>query len=424
VSTTPDPAAEDALLFDPWTREYGLLGLRLERLAPGIVDAWIGPAAWRAAVNADPTPAPADLQAAAARLATDLPGMGYGRTRTEYLRRQVTALEAQARVLAGEAIPFAEQARLYFDIQPERVPEDVFAAAHAELDAVLPGEGSLAERRAAWRQRFQAPPQAVLPVLDSIAAEVRDRTTAHWPLPADESIELALVRDQPWGAYNWYLGHARSRIEINTDLPMQVDGLVDYLCHEGYPGHHTEHALREVRQYRGRGQGEYAIQLINTPESLISEGIATSACEMIFDGADDLAWTAAHVLPALEMQMDVERAARIRDATLALSGVSGNAAFLLHEDGRPPDEVAAYVARWGLRRPEEAAHHLRFLQSPLWRVYTFTYTYGHALLAPLLAGPDRETVFGRILTEPVYPTMLAESMYAQWAKLGAGPAAP
>jgi hypothetical protein len=145
---------------------------------------------------------------------------------------------------------------------------------------------------------------------------------------------------------------------------------------------------------------------------------------MIFDGADDLAWTAAHVLPALEMQMDVERAARIRVATLALSGVSGNAAFLLHEDGRPPDEVAAYVARWGLRRPEEAAHHLRFLQSPLWRVYAFTYTYGHALLAPLLAGPDRETVFGRILTEPVYPTMLAESMYAQWAKLGAGPAAP
>jgi hypothetical protein len=123
------------------------------------------------------------------------------------------------------------------------------------------------------------------------------------------------------------------------------------------------------------------------------------------------------VLPALEKQMDVEQAGRIRAAAEALSGVSGNAAFLLHEDGRPPEEVAEYVARWGLRRPEEAVHHLRFLQSPLWRVYTFTYTYGHALLAPLLAGPDRRVVFGRILTEPVYPTMLG-----QWAAGGAGPA--
>ena len=100
------------------------------------------------------------------------------------------------------------------------------------------------------------------------------------PLPREERIEVRLTHDQPWGAYNWYLGEARSLIEINTDLPRQVDGLVGYLAHEGYPGHHTEHALREAWQYRGRGQGEYALQLINTPESLISEAIATSALEL------------------------------------------------------------------------------------------------------------------------------------------------
>ena len=77
----------------------------------------------------------------------------------------------------------------------------------------------------------------------------------------------------------------------------------DYLAHEGYPGHHTEHALRENRQYRAHGQGEYAIQLINTPESLISEAIATCARGLIFDGATDLEWTAAHILSALDMTM-------------------------------------------------------------------------------------------------------------------------
>src|SRR5206468_2026015 len=116
---------EESHLFDPWTRDYALLGLRMERLTPGTVDAWIGPA-------------------------------------------------------------------------------ETLAAAHAELGRLLPGSGSLAARWAAWRKSFQAPPERVMPLLDRIAAEARRRTAAHLPLPEGESIELALVRDQPWGAYNWY----------------------------------------------------------------------------------------------------------------------------------------------------------------------------------------------------------------------------
>ena len=397
----------DAHLFDPWTRDYAHLGLRMERLAPGTVDAWIGPPEWRAAVEAEPAPTAEALRAGAEALLDLLPSMGYPAPRAAYLQRQVTALHAQARTLAGEEIGLVEQARLYFDIAVRRVPEDTFAAAHETLDQLLPGTGSLAERRAASRRRYQTAPERVLPMLDRIAAEARRRTVMRLPLPREERIEVRLTQDQPWGAYNWYLGQARSLIEINTDQPMQVDGLVGYLAHEGYPGHHTEHALREAWQYRGQGQGEYAIQLINTPESLISEAIATCATEMSFPDDEDLVWLAQDILPALDMAMDVPAAGRIRQAGEALAAVSGNAAFLLHEDGRSPDEVAAYLERWALRTPEEARHHLRFLASPLWRVYTFTYDYGHALLAPLLRGPDRWDVFRRILTTPVYPAALA-----------------
>lgn len=403
----PPITDEDARLFDPWTREYAHLGLRLDRLAPGTVDAWIGPPGWRTAVQEEAAPTPAALLGAAEHLHTTLPMMGYAPDRAAYLERQVTALHAQARILLGEAIPFAEQAALYFDIKPQRVDEATFAAAHAELDAVLPGTGTLAARRAAARRRLQAPPEAVLPLLDTIAAEVRARTVARLPLPAGESIEVRLVRDQPWGAYNWYLGQARSLIEINTDLPLQADGQVDYLCHEGYPGHHTEHITRERDQYRGQEQGEYAIQLINTPESLIAEALATTARELIFSGHEDLDWAAEHIFPALGIRVDPEQAARIREANRALSGVSSNAAFLLHEDGRPDEEVAAYLERWSLRTPEEARQSLKFLQSPLWRVYTFTYYYGHEILAPLLAGPDRFAVFHRVLSTPVLPSTLS-----------------
>ena len=405
-----NPAAEATHLFDPWTRDYALLGLRIERLAPGTVDAWIGPPSWRAGVEAEPMPTPADLRQAAELLAEMLPSMDYAPARSAYLGRQIRALGAQTRVLAGETLALVEQTELYFDIQPQRVPEETLAAAHAELDRLLPGDGSLADRWAAWRTGFQATPERVLPLLDRIAAEVRARTVAHLPLPEGEGISMALVRDQPWGAYNWYQGRAHSLIEINTDLPMQADGLVDYLAHEGYPGHHTEHALRETLQYEGQSQGEYAIQLINTPESLIAEAIATSARAMIFPDTSDLAWSAAEIWPALGIQVDPELAGRIRTAARPLSAVSGNVAFLLHADGGSAEAAAAYLERWALRRPHEAIHGLRFLQSPLWRVYTFTYYYGQRLFAPLLAGPDRWAVFRRLLTTPVIPSRLDGSL--------------
>jgi hypothetical protein len=397
----------DEALFDAWTRDYALLGLRMDRLASGTVDAWMGPPNWREAVNGEPQPTPDALRAAADDLLQRLPAMGYAPDRTSYLARQVRAMQAGARVLGGETMSLAEQAHLFFDIRPERVPEETFAAAHAELESALPGSGSLAERLAAWRKHLVVAPEHLPPLLDRIAVEVRARTARHITLPEGESIEIVLVRNQPWSAYNWYLGDARSRIEVNTDLPVYANNLVDYMAHEGYPGHHTEHALREMRQYRERGQGEYAIQIINTPENVIAEAIATCACSLVFDGDDDLAWLAAELLPGLGMAMDVAQATRLRTASRALRAVQGNAAFMLHEDGRSPDEVAAYMERWALYQPREARKQLEFLQSPLWRAYTFTYIYGRQLLAPLLAGADRFAVFERVATEPVYPSLLA-----------------
>src|SRR4051794_5418543 len=97
--TLPPISDADAALFDPWTRDYALLGLRMDRLAPGTVDAWTGPPAWKAAVVAEEAPTPATLREAAESLRERLPGLGYAPDRAAYLGVQVRALEAQARVL-------------------------------------------------------------------------------------------------------------------------------------------------------------------------------------------------------------------------------------------------------------------------------------------------------------------------------------
>jgi hypothetical protein len=273
---------------------------------------------------------------------------------------------------------------------------------------ILPGEGSLAERLAARRRQLEVRPEQLTGLLERIADELRSRTARHISLPAGECIEIAFVTNQPWGGYNWYLGDARSRIELNTDLPLHVNELVDYMAHEGYPGHHTEHALREMRQFRGEGHGEYAVQLINTPECVISEGIATSASSMVFPNDEDLIWTATELLPGLGITMDVGETVALKRARWMLRAVRGNAALMLHVEGKSADEVAAYLEQWALLTPVEARKALEFIGSALWRTYTFTYTYGRDLLEPLLQGEDRFAMFERISSEPVYPALLRE----------------
>ena len=76
------------------------------------------------------------------------------------------------------------------------------------------------------------------------------------------------------GGYNWYDGGRRSRVDINTDLPVRAPDLVHSVAHETYPGHHLEHAWKEAELVDRLGRLEARILLINTPECLISEGLA------------------------------------------------------------------------------------------------------------------------------------------------------
>jgi hypothetical protein len=46
------------------------------------------------------------------------------------------------------------------------------------------------------------------------------------------------------------------------------------MTHEAYPGHHLEHASKEAALVDGQGRLEASILLINTPDCLISEGLA------------------------------------------------------------------------------------------------------------------------------------------------------
>ena len=180
-----------------------------------------------------------------------------------------------------------------------------------------------------------------------------------------------------------------------------------FMCHEGYPGHHTEFVLKEQHLFRERGYIEQAISPIIGPQSVISEGIATLACEMIFtpEGAEQ--WLAKHIYPEAGIEPDTIDIAKLREAGELLEGSWGNAAFLLHE-GRSDEEVKQFLIKYSLMPDEEALKFLEFLKVPFQEAYIFTYFYGRQLMKPWLQRPDRLTVFRRFLTEQLYPAELVK----------------
>jgi hypothetical protein len=396
----------------PVIEEYLSLAHAIERLFPGFIDAYHGPEEIKARTLAAPQPTAAELLRRAEELAVAIETAPIEESRRRFLRAQVRAAVAIARKLSGEPIPYTVEVAELFDIEAAHTPEAVFDEAIAALDALLPGGGTIGERMVAWRDRSIVSPEIARQIIDRIAVEARRRTQKLIDLPAVESVEFSMVSDKPWSGYNWYLGNARSLVEINTDLPIRATGLPDLIAHEAYPGHHTEHALKEQELYRGKGWGEFSAQLINTPECVISEGIATLAAGWIFEGDEAERWIADEVKRATGVVLDPEREQGIARASKALRAVGANCALLLHDRGASEDEVVAYAMRYGLEDETRARHRMRFIKDPLWRAYIFCYHAGRDLLAEWLAqAPEQRNARIRtLMLEPITPGQITAEL--------------
>jgi hypothetical protein len=400
--------------------EYLTLGLRLGRHIDGMVDAYYGPPERAAAVAAEPVQDPERLAADAKALlaAIDAGGLlessatggtgddGAAPARRHWLRAQVIGLLTTAQKLAGRSIAYADEVEACYGVRPTRVAEDVLVEAHRRLDEVLPGSGPLAERLVTWRESHAVPVERLQPAINSLAEDLRERTRALFGLPEGERVEFELVTDQPWSGFNYYLGGLRSRVAINTDLPVLSTSLAHLVAHEAYPGHHTEHTRKEVGLVRRRQWWEESIFLVGTPQCLLAEGLADLGLEVVM-GRHPEPTVAGHLRP-LGIRYDTEVVAAVSEAGEALGAVRQNAAFRLHEDGADPDTVTAEVARWGLLSPDRAAKAVEFLTHPTWRAYLTCYVEGLPLCRNFVRGdPGR---FDRLLAEQLTPDVLADQI--------------
>jgi hypothetical protein len=402
------------VVMDELARRYLLLGLRLDRISPGFVDSYVGPSELREIAASEVPPFAAEIHdetLALRELADSLPGDDPDtRRRRLWFHGQLRAMSALARRAGGEEISYMDLVEQLFALPVRPIPDEQLDEARRRLENALPGRGDLQERLATQRASLRIPPEQAVAATVASAQRFRDVSRRDFELPDHEEIDWLAVHDQPWGAYACFLGHGRTSVEINIDLPMEVSGAAHLASHEAYPGHHAEHIVKE-QTLMGRDHGEVALRTMNTPESVLSEGQADLAREIVMSNRE-LEDELRRIGQAAGVDGDWAATVAVRDALNDLINPAvSNAGILLHHEGRSEAEVRVYLTDMGLPR-DRLDHTIRILNDPVSKTYSFTYSEGVRLIRPWLELQGQTTGFWRLLSEQLSPAALLADLEA------------
>ncbi|HYW15696.1 MAG TPA: hypothetical protein VE891_06035 [Allosphingosinicella sp.] len=402
--------ARDSL--DSIARDYVKLQLAIGEKEEGYIDAYYGPAEWRAEAKLAPA-TPAALTQRAAVLTVRLNSIADGRLdpmerrRRNFLLAQLKAASTRLAMMQGAKFAFADEAERLFGVRPDLKPLSAYDPILARIERLVPGKGPLSDRVDAFQERFTIPGDRLDSVMRSAIAECRRRTVQHIPLPAKERFSLELVTGKSWGGYNWYKGDSNSLIQINTDISVRIGRAVDLGCHEGYPGHHVYNLLLEEKLAKDRDWVEFTLYPLYSPQSFIAEGSANYGIELAFPGDEQVAFETRVLYPLAGLP--ASSAPQYLDLQRATQGLAG-ARFTIaadYLDGRIDRARAVELVRkYQLFSKQRAEKSVDFIDQ--YRSYVINYGLGLDMVRAAVerAGPGSAIRWARmekLLSEPTLP---------------------
>ena len=371
------------------------------------MDSYFGPPAWRVEARRGKPRPPKDLLAHSQDLLQQVRSFP-STERREFLERQLVAVEAYARSLSGEKLSWRRTLRTLLDAEPLPFRLDEIRGVVEQLNAVLPGRGSISSRLTRFLRSFAIPRTRMLAVAEACVKVTRARTQAAFSLPSKESVRFRLVRGKPWGAYTWYLGRSRSVIDINLDHLHHPEGLLVAITHEAYPGHHTFLSVREDLLVRRKGWREHSISPLMSPLSLISEGAAYMAMYVIMAEEETREVVQDVLAPKAGLSHgDFDTYFAVLSAIGTgeyQNSVIMEAARRLAEEGATTRQVVAFMTDCGFSR-RSAYRAVSFART--YKAYICTYRLGlHIVKSYIGTGPDRVARYSEILRRPFTPSAL------------------
>ena len=414
IAADPEVAVLDSM--DAIAEDFVQTGLRFQNHDP-LPFVYIGPQDWREAAREDDV----SLDEVLAQL-SDLEGRiqalaaapdAQSQRRRRDLSARLVALHTRGQILRGEyPQSFDEETQKLFGVTAPEYDEAHFRELVAELDGIIPGDGPLVDRVAAFREQFVIPREKLETVIGRAMVECRARTLAQIDLPANEKVTLNVTGDMPWVGFTEYLGDSQSIVHLNGDVPVHIERAIELGCHEGYPGHHVHATLIEQEMVKNRGWLEYTYIPMVGPLAVIAEGAASFAMDLAFTREERMAFERDVLLPLAELEGDqLGIYYHYIDLIEQLNFARNEVARKYLYAGMPRDEAVRWLMEFGLETPGTAATRLNVIDAQ--RSYVVTYNYGRKLIADYLH--SRTTMgtteswqfFYDILTIPLSPADLA-----------------
>jgi hypothetical protein len=397
--------------------EYVKLVLAVGRHDADYVDAYHGPDAWRSQVESEKAPLDA-IQRATERTreklaAMPLPSEGMEVLRFRFLQRQLESLAARVALLNGATMTFDEESLALYDAVAPVLTEEHFQRTLNELNSLLPGKGSVADRYLAFKNHFIIQKDDLDSVFGAAIGECRERTKKHTHLPTDESFRVEYVTDKPWSGYNWFGGNYKSLIQVNTDLPIYIDRAIDLAAHEGYPGHHVYNTLLEQLMLKEKGWLEFSVYALFSPQSLIAEGTANYGIEVVFSKEDRIIFERDILFKLAKLnQSETNRYYKVHEVIGQLSYAGNEAARGYLNGTMTQSQAVDWLMHYALMARERAEQRIKFFEK--YRSYVINYNVGQDMVKTYIeetcgAGADHEKrwdAFTALIGSPRLPSQL------------------
>lgn len=298
------------------------------------------------------------LESLQSRIPTEAPTA----LRKAYLLEMVDSLLALLDTFENRQISYAERLRRQMRVDTQMVSDEILdeyrATIRGNLDELGYRGGSLAEDVARFERDSVVPADKVLDTMAEYTREARRRTSETMYLMNDEWIEPVRLDDVPFTAYCDY---PERKMRLNLAFPFTRSSIRHLACHEAFPGHLVHLALRQRYVAEGKMPLDGA------------QVVTSSASSAMFEGIADNGWFFLDWINTPEdvVGMTLER---LRAALRC------NAAWMLHVEGRSPEEVAPVIAAAGYQDVATAAGRIAFLRHGLRAPFVYGYWCGDTSL--------------------------------------------